>query len=213
MLISAPRPECTTDPECPDHLACIQERCQDPCTTLACGINAQCSVNNHRATCTCRRGFIGDPFTVCRERKDYLNFIQFKYHSLTFSVSQLAVRVIQSVISLLLAMTENARNPACMRTVVWMLSAVPGVIVLFAHANPITSAILMTSAGLMNVWLTRIALQHKNVRMRSVLTHASVLDSQIALQEITEVIALAYLIILETPMGLLAHQVSCQSKT
>ena len=118
MPISAPRPECTTDPECPDHLACIQERCQDPCTTLACGINAQCSVNNHRATCTCRRGFIGDPFTVCRERKDYLKPIPSKYYFMTFSVPQLAVRVIQSAISLLLAMTENARIPACMRIVV-----------------------------------------------------------------------------------------------
>ena len=70
---SAPRPECTTDPECPDHLACIREKCLDPCTTLACGINAECSVSRHRATCTCRRGFIGDPFTVCRERKTFLD--------------------------------------------------------------------------------------------------------------------------------------------
>ena len=45
--------------------------------------------------------------------------------------------------------------------------------------------------------------------MKSVLTHVSVLDLQTALHEITEGIALAYLTILETPMGLLAHQVSC----
>ena len=65
----------------------------------------------------------------------------------------------------------------------------------------------------MNALQTRTALPHKNVKMRSVLTHANVLDSQIALQEITEVIALAYLIILETPMELLARQVSCQANT
>ena len=44
--------------------------------------------------------------------------------------------------------------------------------------------------------------------MRNVLTHVNVLDSQTALHEITEGIALAYLTILETPMGSLAHQVS-----
>jgi hypothetical protein len=65
--VLAPKPECTTNRECPDHLACIQEQCLDPCTTLACGLNAGCSVKKHRPTCTCRRGFIGDPFTVCRE--------------------------------------------------------------------------------------------------------------------------------------------------
>ena len=69
FFISAPQPECRTDPECADHLACIREECLDPCTTLACGVNAQCSVKRHRATCTCRRGFIGDPFRFCEERK------------------------------------------------------------------------------------------------------------------------------------------------
>ena len=69
MHVLAPRPECTTNPECPDHLACIQEKCLDPCTTLACGTNAECSVRRHRPTCTCRGGFIGDPFKICRERK------------------------------------------------------------------------------------------------------------------------------------------------
>ena len=92
MPISAPRPECTTDPECPDHLACIQERCQDPCTTLACGINAQCSVSNHRATCTCRRGFIGDPFTVCRERKLPLAHPPLQVYFIDFSHSWLPGR-------------------------------------------------------------------------------------------------------------------------
>ena len=44
--------------------------------------------------------------------------------------------------------------------------------------------------------------------MRSVLTLVNVLDLQTAPQEITEAIALAYLTILETHMGSLAHQVS-----
>ncbi len=68
-LFSAPRPECTTDPECLLHLACIQQRCQDPCSTHRCGTNALCKVANHRAYCVCQRGFEGDPQRVCEERK------------------------------------------------------------------------------------------------------------------------------------------------
>ena len=87
--LSAPRPECTTDSECPDHLACIQEKCLDPCTTLACGVNAQCSVKRHRAICACRRGFIGDPNTVCKERKITL-WSNFSLISNCYEISSLA---------------------------------------------------------------------------------------------------------------------------
>ena len=66
---SAPRPECVSDPECPNHLACIQEKCQNPCFTHSCGQNAECKVKNHRALCVCRFGFIGDPYSICEERK------------------------------------------------------------------------------------------------------------------------------------------------
>ena len=69
IFFSAPQPECTSDPECPTHLACIQEKCQDPCFSTVCGQNAECRANNHRAICVCRTGFIGDPYTVCEERK------------------------------------------------------------------------------------------------------------------------------------------------
>ena len=68
-LFVAPRPECTTDPECPDHLACIREKCQNPCHTTTCGINAECKAKNHRAICICLIGYVGDPYTVCEERK------------------------------------------------------------------------------------------------------------------------------------------------
>ena len=68
-FISAPKPECTLDYECPNHLACIQEKCQDPCFTHSCGLNAECKVKNHRAYCVCLFGFVGDPYTICEERK------------------------------------------------------------------------------------------------------------------------------------------------
>jgi hypothetical protein len=64
-----PRPECTTDPECPEHLACIREKCQDPCQTHSCGVNAECKVKRHRAFCVCIFGYEGDPYTICEERK------------------------------------------------------------------------------------------------------------------------------------------------
>jgi hypothetical protein len=67
FLISAPRPECTSDPECPDHLACIREKCQNPCSTTTCGVNAQCIVKRHRAVCICNTGFEGDPYQICEE--------------------------------------------------------------------------------------------------------------------------------------------------
>ena len=66
---AAPRPECTTDPECPDHLACIQEKCQNPCFTTTCGVNAECRVTRHRAICYCKPGYEGDPYRICEERK------------------------------------------------------------------------------------------------------------------------------------------------
>ena len=74
MIFSAPKPECTFDPECTNHLACIQEKCEDPCYYLPCGRNAECKVKNHRAICFCFPGFLGDPYNVCEERKQtFLN--------------------------------------------------------------------------------------------------------------------------------------------
>ena len=70
-IFSAPRPECTTDPECADHLACIREKCQNPCFTSTCGINAECKAQRHRAVCYCKPGYEGDPYRICEERKDY----------------------------------------------------------------------------------------------------------------------------------------------
>ena len=72
-IFSAPKPECTSDPECPYHLACIQEKCQDPCYTSTCGVNAECKAKNHRAICVCIYGFVGDPYTICEERKTLSN--------------------------------------------------------------------------------------------------------------------------------------------
>ena len=59
------RPECLIHSECASNLACINEKCRDPCPG-ACGFGAECSVIMHNAVCRCQPGYEGDPFTGCR---------------------------------------------------------------------------------------------------------------------------------------------------
>lgn len=48
------------------NLACIHERCQDPCPG-SCGYNAECHVISHVPRCMCLSGFEGDPFNGCTQ--------------------------------------------------------------------------------------------------------------------------------------------------
>ena len=64
-----PRPECRSDYECPTTKACVNEKCVDPCIQHSCGINAECRVRTHRPVCVCKAGFVGNPQTICEERK------------------------------------------------------------------------------------------------------------------------------------------------
>ena len=64
-----PRPECVRDPDCSSQLACINEKCKNPCYSHTCGRKAECKVKNHRPTCVCLPGLIGNPRTICEERK------------------------------------------------------------------------------------------------------------------------------------------------
>jgi hypothetical protein len=63
---SAPncRPECSINAECASNLACMREKCRDPCPG-SCGAGAVCNVMNHMPVCTCPEGYTGDPFTNC----------------------------------------------------------------------------------------------------------------------------------------------------
>lgn len=58
------RPECVSNSECPSQLACINQKCKDPCPGT-CGTNAECHVVSHTPNCVCLPGFIGDPFYQC----------------------------------------------------------------------------------------------------------------------------------------------------
>ena len=42
---------CERDDDCDEHDACINAICKDPC---ACGLNAECTIVNHRPVCTCK---------------------------------------------------------------------------------------------------------------------------------------------------------------
>ena len=73
LFHSDQRPECTIDSECHKHLACIQEKCQDPCYAYSCGQQAECRVRNHRAICKCWPGYIGHPYSgsSCQSKKTF----------------------------------------------------------------------------------------------------------------------------------------------
>lgn len=58
------RPECVSNSECPSQMACINEKCRDPCPE-SCGTNAECRVVSHSIMCMCSASFTGDPFTQC----------------------------------------------------------------------------------------------------------------------------------------------------
>lgn len=58
------RPECSINSECSSNLACIREKCRDPCPG-SCGANAVCNVINHTPSCSCPEGYTGDSFSYC----------------------------------------------------------------------------------------------------------------------------------------------------
>lgn len=74
-FIGAPpncRPECISNSECSSQLACINNKCQDPCPG-SCGFNADCNVVSHTPICSCRTSMTGNPFEQCTEVQSKLN--------------------------------------------------------------------------------------------------------------------------------------------
>lgn len=61
------RPECTSNSECPLNLACLNQKCTDPCPGV-CGRNALCHVSNHSPYCRCPDRYDGNPFVSCQPR-------------------------------------------------------------------------------------------------------------------------------------------------
>ena len=61
---------CEGNADCPDHTACQNRKCINPCApTNPCIRPARCEVIYHEVACACPNGFIGDITTVCKPRK------------------------------------------------------------------------------------------------------------------------------------------------
>lgn len=58
------RAECILNSDCPMNMACIKNKCKDPCSG-SCGQNAVCQAVNHIPVCTCLDMYTGDPFKLC----------------------------------------------------------------------------------------------------------------------------------------------------
>lgn len=59
------RPECSVNTDCLPSMACINEKCRNPCPG-SCGLNAHCYVRNHLPICKCDDNYAGDAFTECK---------------------------------------------------------------------------------------------------------------------------------------------------
>lgn len=82
------RPECAVNSDCSLDRACVNQKCQNPCTG-ACGLRAQCRVINHNPVCQCPAEFIGDPFIRCMPRSKITSratpeIFTLNFQSLTF---------------------------------------------------------------------------------------------------------------------------------
>lgn len=66
------RPECIVNSECSMNLACVNEKCINPCQG-SCGPNAECRVVSHKPMCTCYPDYTGDPFFGCNKIQSKLN--------------------------------------------------------------------------------------------------------------------------------------------
>lgn len=53
--------ECYKDDDCANNLACLSDKCTEPCINTTCGPNALCNAENHQAACYCPPGHLGDP--------------------------------------------------------------------------------------------------------------------------------------------------------
>ncbi len=149
---TAPRPECTTDPECLLHLACLQQKCQDPCKTLRCGRNAECKVNSHRAYCVCKRGYEGDPQRVCEEREYPLCA---SWHELFLNAiifMQPGARATLSAVTTRPALTGNARTPVSTESVAPMPSVSRAATGPTAYVLPTMMEIHLSAACPMSAW-------------------------------------------------------------
>lgn len=62
------RPECVINADCAAQLACINNKCQNPCEG-SCGVGAECHVIGHTVSCVCPPLYTGNAFVQCVPQK------------------------------------------------------------------------------------------------------------------------------------------------
>lgn len=67
------RPECVISADCSTGLACINNKCIDPCPG-SCGSNAECRIVGHTVACVCPPGYNGNAFVQCIQQKRKFNY-------------------------------------------------------------------------------------------------------------------------------------------
>ncbi|KAG8305258.1 hypothetical protein J6590_073752 [Homalodisca vitripennis] len=60
--------ECTMDEDCPSNHTCNNGVCAETCNAV-CGLNTICIIKNNHAACSCKPGFVGNPFLECEVQR------------------------------------------------------------------------------------------------------------------------------------------------
>lgn len=94
------RPECVSNSECANHLACINQKCKNPCATGICGQNAECRVVSHTPNCICVNNYVGNPFVHCQPPPRKLHFINIFILKILYIFNANSVSNISKVFSL-----------------------------------------------------------------------------------------------------------------
>lgn len=63
------RPECIVNSDCPPMLACMQNKCKNPCPGI-CAPNGICQVVNHLPSCYCPPGLTGNAYVNCIDKDE-----------------------------------------------------------------------------------------------------------------------------------------------
>lgn len=65
-LFCAPtKPECRNNDDCASNLACLKNKCVDPCPFIVCGKNKTCSVFAHKPVCICAKDCQPSTISIC----------------------------------------------------------------------------------------------------------------------------------------------------
>ena len=104
---------CDNNNDCPDHAACRNKLCINPCAfDDPCSPTAFCKVFNHEPVCTCPDGYIGDPTISCTLRRFKLikqDYKRVDIKTIKFQHLALNVQLIQNVQTILHVLEKNVK--------------------------------------------------------------------------------------------------------